>query len=82
MHHVIINLCLVVIPNGRRSIKERRQEIFLDVAHPGRVLLHAVQHIFHMVIPELQESGPYQLCRIAVPGDIDPVFLVPDAFSR
>ena len=61
----------IVAVDGDWGIIQRRQQIFLDVADIGGVVLHAVHDILNMRTVQLQEPGLDHFCRIIVPGNTD-----------
>ena len=61
----------IVAVNGGRGIIQRRQQVFLDIADIGGVLLHPFQHILDVGAADLQEPGLHHLGGVVVPGDAD-----------
>ena len=50
LRHIMIHLCPVIIRHRRSYIKQRRQQIRLDVINFCRILPQTLHHILHMML--------------------------------
>ena len=61
----------IVAANGKSGVVQGGQQIFLDIANPGGILLHAGHDVLDMGTVQLQEPGLDYLRRKIVAGNAD-----------
>ena len=70
----MMNQRRIVAVDGDRRIVQRGQQILLNVANLGRVLLEAGNHELNMMGIELEKTRTDNLCRVITAGNTD-IFL-------
>ena len=76
------NQGVVIAADGGRRVKQRGQQISLDVADMADVLLQAGENVFHVRAVDGPQPFLDQFRRVHVPGDFDHFLLCAERFHH